>query len=231
MFDFRRASLAAVALVGSVTAQATMIQVEMSGYVPTAPTSTGVIPTLAMGSSVTTSFILDTAALSSLTVNYDTFLNPYFPPVPVAEAFEAIGLATQSISLFIDGFDASPIASEVGSARFDGHLSSPSNGTDYDMFMLVESPSLTFSFIDFNTSPVAAITQSELLASVDPVATLLFRYVIPPAFAYIWGDFGRAAFQVQELTIREVPEPGVLLLFLGALPLLAVRRRKNAAAT
>jgi hypothetical protein len=215
-----------------VTASATLIEVSMSGHVPIPPfSSTGTIPSLGVGSTVSTSFVLDTTNVGSSQVQFGTFSGNGFPPQPVLSDFDIANVLTRDITLVIDGVNAAPPPGTLGTTRYDGLLSSPPNGTDYDLFMTVTAPGLLFRFQDFNVSPPGAITQSAVLAAVDPLAFLLHSYGTPPAFAFLTGDYGRIAFAVDSLLIRDVPEPGTLALFaaaaLGALALGRKRLRQR----
>jgi hypothetical protein len=222
--------IAALLALHAGTASATLIEVSMSGFVPIDPfSSTGTIPTLAQGSTVATSFVLDTGSVGSASLLFGTFSGNGFPPEPVLSAFDIANVLTRDISLRIDGFDAGPAPGATGSARYDGLLSSPINGTDYDLFMSLVAPGLTATFADFNVSPPGAITQATLLAAVDPLAFILQGYGTAPAFSILDGTFGRIAFAVESLTIREVPEPTTLALFaIALLGLAGLRRRRPA---
>lgn len=216
--------MAALLALNAGTASATLVEVSMSGFVPIDPFSnTGTIPTLAQGSTVTTSFVLDTSSVGASSISFGTFSGNGFPAAPVLSAFDIAGVLTRDISLRIDGIDAGPAPGSLGSTGFDGFLSSPVNGTDYDLFMSLVAPGLTASFQDFNVSPPGAISQTNVLAAVDPLAFILESYGTTPAFSFLNGTFGRIAFAVDSLTIRDVPEPGTLALFalalLGALTL------------
>jgi hypothetical protein len=210
------------------TASATLIEVSMSGHVPIPPfSSTGTIPTLGVGSTVVTSFVLDTGSVGSSQMTFGTFSGNGFPAQPVLSDFDIANVLTRDITLVIDGVNAAPAPGTLGATGYDGLLSSPPNGTDYDLFMTVVAPGLLFRFQDFNVSPQGAITQSAVLGAVDPLAFLLHSYGTTPAFAFLTGDYGRIAFAVDALLIRDVPEPGTLALFAAAaLGALALGRRR-----
>lgn len=211
----------------AATASATLIEVKMTGYVPVDPiSSTGSIPSLAAGSIVSTSFILDTGSVGSADLLFGTFSGPGFPPNPVLNDFDVANVLTRDIMLLIDGISAGPTAGTFGSTRYDGFLSSPTNGTDYDLFMAVTAPGFSFNFQDFNLAPAGAIAQADLLAAADPLASLLFSYGTTPAFAYLTGTFGQIAFAVDSLVMRDVPEPGTLGLFVLSGVLMLVRKRR-----
>jgi hypothetical protein len=219
--------MAALLLLAAGTASATLIEVSMTGFVPIDPFSnTGTIPTLGQGSTVATSFVLDTSSFGSASTVFGTFSGNGFPAEPVLSDFDIAGVLTRDIKVNIDGFAAGPAPGSLGSTDYDGSLSSPINGTDYDLFMALFAPGFTATFADFNVSPPGAITQASVLAATDPLAFILGNYGTPPAFSILDGSFGRIAFAVDQLNIREVPEPGTLALFaIGLLAALTVRRK------
>jgi hypothetical protein len=219
--------MAALLALNAGTASATLVEVSMSGFVPIDPFSnTGTIPTLAQGSTVSTSFVVDTGSFNSASISFGTFSGNGFPAAPVLSAFDIAGVLTRDISLRIDGIEAGPAPGSLGATSYDGLLSSPINGTDYDLFMSLVAPGLTATFSDFNVGTPGAITQANVLAAVDPLAFILESYGSSPAFSFLNGSFGRIAFAVDSLTIRDVPEPGTLGLFAVALlGVLALGRR------
>ncbi len=216
-----------VLLICTATASATLVEVRMSGFVPIAPTSNGTVPSLDVGSLITTSFLLDTSSAGSADLIFGTYGGPGFPAASVLGNFDIGNVLTRDIFLAIDGVNAGPAPGATGMTRYDGFLSSPVNGTDYDMYMSLTTPGFSFSFQDFNAVAGGAITEAALLGAADPLAMLLHSYGTPPAFAYLSGTFGQFAFAVDSLTIRDVPEPATLGLLGAALALMLIYRRRT----
>ncbi len=193
------------------SAQAAFVEFSLEGEV--GALGTGSFSDIALGSTFSTTYVLDTSAFGSAGLNYRSISSPTWSPIsPVIDTFLIQGATFASVRTSLGGHLFS--ASSAG-GTFDGLLSSASNGDDYDMSMLVQASDFSMSLRDFNTSHRGGFTADYL--GTDPLTSLALSFDGAPAFTYLRGDFGWYGITMRSVTVREVPEPASAMLFLAAL--------------
>lgn len=204
--EMRKSLVALVLILGVGSAHAAYVEVAMHGEVGSL--GTGALEDVILGSAFTTSFMLDTSVFDSADLSFTTIESPFWEPgQPVLDRFFVQGALYTGINTVLGDHS---FVSKTGSGSYGGALSSPFNSDDYDLSMHLSTQVLSLTFQDFSSSRVGGFLYTDLQA--DPLTTIALGFDRPPAFSYLNGAFGTYGITMHSVSVRQVPEPGTLLM-------------------
>ena len=204
------------ACVFSTSAEAALIRLDVEFQVATAvSTWTGADP---MPSAFTGSFVFDTA--SADTSDFTFGAHPSGSPELALTQFRYSGIDVTAFNFWTG---ATTLWS--GSDAAADHNGDLVGSNSYDSWMSFSTPDQGFSFLD--TDLIGVYSQSEFLASADPLADLLLRNSFSGPVR-LRGEWGNLLSSPTSVSKSVVPEPASFgLMALGLLGIWVGRRRRS----